>query len=628
MLRRAALGAVLFLVVFVPAAGAWTWPVDGDVVRGFSYDESHPYAGDQHRGIDVAAGGSASVVAPVSGAVSFAGSVPNGGLAVTIRTDDGFSVTLLHLGSLGVSRGSIVNEGESVGGVGPTGDAEVAGPYVHLGVRLTADPNGYLDPLSFLPPRLVTSAPAPAPSPAPAPVPVSAPVQTPPVSTTDASAPVPAPPAVSAPATSAASTAAATEAPASSPAVGETDAGASAVAAATETTPAETAPSNDGSPTATAPPETSAPPAEAPPAQYGTGSEPAPVPVPAAGTAGSAVPGSAASSTAETSTTPVQNPPILEPPVSTPAPAEPAAPSLSPAPSAAPRPAVLGGDPADPSADDAAASADEAQNSAPVVTPAAAEPVAATTSTARGVDTPTDAPAAVPTNEPALSAPPTPVDGTAAAAAVATKAVPAVPVFATTSPFAAPTLLAQFVAVGLAAHRVPPTASERQAPPTTPRPEASSRDAANDPSAKPRLGRRPLLGPTAFGISSAPATTARRRTSVLLRSLLALLAATAFAIAAKAARMISARRPAAPLVPPHVEGALAGAESAEDPGCSRVAVREWSAAHRPRGGIRRPVRHLRAVPPAQGQRRPDGERDGRARDADHGRGRNRGQLAA
>src|SRR5205085_2149617 len=47
-------------------------------------------------------------------------------------------------------------------------------PYVHLGIRVTADPQGYLDPLTLLPPREVAPLPTgggtlPAPSPAPAP---------------------------------------------------------------------------------------------------------------------------------------------------------------------------------------------------------------------------------------------------------------------------------------------------------------------------------------------------------------------------------------------------------------------------------------------------------------------------
>jgi len=38
-----------------------------------------------------------------------------------------------------------------VGTVGPSGAPELPQPYVYLGVRLTADPNGYVDPMLLLP---------------------------------------------------------------------------------------------------------------------------------------------------------------------------------------------------------------------------------------------------------------------------------------------------------------------------------------------------------------------------------------------------------------------------------------------------------------------------------------------
>jgi hypothetical protein len=62
-----------------------------------------------------------------------------------------------------------------------------------------------------------------------------------------------------------------------------------------------------------------------------------------------------------------------------------------------------------------------------------------------------------------------------------------------------------------------------------------------------------------------------------------------------------------------------GARSArEDPGSAGVAVWQRPPAHRPRGGLRRAGGRVRALPPAQGRRRLDGERDGRARHAGDG----------
>src|SRR5919201_6506154 len=160
----AALAAACALVC-VPMAGAWTWPVDGPVLRPFVLGDD-PYAGGQHRGVDVGAPAEAAVRAPAAGSVTFTGTVPVGGRVVTIRTSDGYAVTLVHLGTIGVARGAPVGEGEAVGTIGPSGEAEHAEPYVHLGVRVAADPNGYIDPLAVLPaPR--TAAPVAEPAPAP-----------------------------------------------------------------------------------------------------------------------------------------------------------------------------------------------------------------------------------------------------------------------------------------------------------------------------------------------------------------------------------------------------------------------------------------------------------------------------
>jgi len=140
---------VTFLVGAMPAH-AWTWPVEGPVLRPFVFGDD-PYAAGQHRGIDIGAPTGTNVSAPASGTVSFAGTVPHGGRTVTIQTADGFSVTLVHLGSYSVGRGASVAEGAVVGTVGPSGDAELSVPYVYLGVRVTADPQGYVDPLAYLP---------------------------------------------------------------------------------------------------------------------------------------------------------------------------------------------------------------------------------------------------------------------------------------------------------------------------------------------------------------------------------------------------------------------------------------------------------------------------------------------
>lgn len=176
MLLKLTTAAAAFLI-WTPVASAWSWPVQGPVLQPFSYDEAHPYDAGQHRGIDIGAAETGDpVVAPASGSVSFAGFAPTSGESVTIETADGYSVTLTHLGSIGVAEGATVAEGDAVATVGPSGTPEQSVPYVHLGVRLTADSLGYLDPLGLLPP---VATPTPTPTPTPQPKPQPKPVHVP-----------------------------------------------------------------------------------------------------------------------------------------------------------------------------------------------------------------------------------------------------------------------------------------------------------------------------------------------------------------------------------------------------------------------------------------------------------------
>jgi hypothetical protein len=90
--------------------------------------------------------------------VSFAGTVPTGGKTVSIQTSFGYTATLVHLGSIGVARGALVGEASVVGTVGPSGVVDLPDPYVYFGARVTSDPQGYVDPLTLLPPRFAAPA--------------------------------------------------------------------------------------------------------------------------------------------------------------------------------------------------------------------------------------------------------------------------------------------------------------------------------------------------------------------------------------------------------------------------------------------------------------------------------------
>src|SRR5439155_233905 len=115
--------AVLLLVLFVPCASAWTWPVRGPLLETFSFDQAHPYAAGQQRGIAIGADAGAPVLAPAAGVVSFAGTVAANGKTVTIQTAAGLAVSLTHLGSIAVQQNDSVAEGVPLGTVGPSGTA-------------------------------------------------------------------------------------------------------------------------------------------------------------------------------------------------------------------------------------------------------------------------------------------------------------------------------------------------------------------------------------------------------------------------------------------------------------------------------------------------------------------------
>lgn len=122
------------LSTFAIAAICLVAPVNGPVTAGYS--PSGQYAG--HWGVDYAADVGDAVRAPVSGIVSFAGSVA-GMKTVTISPVPGLKVSLSYLSEVGVTKGSQIRRGEIVGRAGSEGGV----PGVHLSTRV----NGrYVDP--------------------------------------------------------------------------------------------------------------------------------------------------------------------------------------------------------------------------------------------------------------------------------------------------------------------------------------------------------------------------------------------------------------------------------------------------------------------------------------------------
>jgi hypothetical protein len=177
----AVVALVALLLASEPAHAAWVWPVRGQVITTYR-NGGDPYAGGQHRGIDIAAPVGSAVVAAAGGEVRFAGTAGSSGLTVSVRTSDGFDTSYLHLASVSVRERALVSAGDTLGAVGMTGSRSASEPHLHFGVREAGSRHAYLNPLDFLAP------PGPggpdAPHPAPSPLPVPTPV---------ASAPAPAP---------------------------------------------------------------------------------------------------------------------------------------------------------------------------------------------------------------------------------------------------------------------------------------------------------------------------------------------------------------------------------------------------------------------------------------------------
>jgi murein DD-endopeptidase MepM/ murein hydrolase activator NlpD len=125
------------------AAGTWTWPVVGPVVRGFE-PPSSPYSAG-HRGIDVAAPFGAQVHAGAPGVVSFAGPV-GGSLFVSVNHGAGVVSSYSFLSSIGVRKGDVVAQGAVLArsGSGHPGETPT---HLHFGVRVNGT---YVDPMDFL----------------------------------------------------------------------------------------------------------------------------------------------------------------------------------------------------------------------------------------------------------------------------------------------------------------------------------------------------------------------------------------------------------------------------------------------------------------------------------------------
>ncbi|MFF9251365.1 murein hydrolase activator EnvC family protein [Streptomyces globisporus] len=138
--------------------GARSWPLAGRpaLLRGWE-PPAGPY-GPGHRGVDLAAGPGARVLAAADGRVSFAGRVAGRGVLAIEVTESGsppLRTTYEPVRSL-VEKGASVRAGQPVG-VLEAGPFHYAEGCLHWGLRRG---DAYLDPLSLLPPGLLRRGPS------------------------------------------------------------------------------------------------------------------------------------------------------------------------------------------------------------------------------------------------------------------------------------------------------------------------------------------------------------------------------------------------------------------------------------------------------------------------------------
>lgn len=124
-------------------------PAQGPISDGFGPREAPtPGASTNHPGIDIAAAGGSPVVAGADGTVTLAG--PNGGLGNCViiqHGDTGYVTKYGHMqdGSLTVSAGQSVKQGQQVGAVGSTGTS--TGNHLHFQLEQNGTP---IDPMPYL----------------------------------------------------------------------------------------------------------------------------------------------------------------------------------------------------------------------------------------------------------------------------------------------------------------------------------------------------------------------------------------------------------------------------------------------------------------------------------------------
>lgn len=128
-------------------------------VAGHSIDEytdtfgAARSGGRSHKGIDIFAETGTPVVAAKGGVVVKAGDSGGlGGIRAWVRDEDGLYHYYAHMGSLSVREGQTVQAGQTLGGVGQSGNAASTPPHLHYSVNPSGHTSeqGALNPYEYL----------------------------------------------------------------------------------------------------------------------------------------------------------------------------------------------------------------------------------------------------------------------------------------------------------------------------------------------------------------------------------------------------------------------------------------------------------------------------------------------
>jgi murein DD-endopeptidase MepM/ murein hydrolase activator NlpD len=147
------------LTVSIQLENTLPFPVAGHSMSdvGSVFGDARDGGQRSHHGIDIFAPRGTPVIAAVSGTVSRASETPRGGRVVWLRADSRRArLYYAHLDTQLVSSGMRVQEGDTLGLVGNTGNARTTPPHLHFGIYS----RGPVDPVPFVRP-VIASLPPP-----------------------------------------------------------------------------------------------------------------------------------------------------------------------------------------------------------------------------------------------------------------------------------------------------------------------------------------------------------------------------------------------------------------------------------------------------------------------------------